>query len=115
MTSSRLQKIIQEQIKERKSKQKLIKDKENLFYPSFALYKVNNYDLKILQTEATELAIKHLGISRTKTDSFFDGTLGKKLVKIIDFNHPLTLLDLQLIKDELQKGQRKIEILLLFA
>ena len=93
LTSSRLQKIIQEQIKSKQTK-----------YPSFALYKVNNYDLKILQTEATELAIKHLGITRTRTDSFFDGTLGKnELVKIIDFNHPLTLLDLQLIKDELQK------------
>jgi len=93
LTSSRLQKIIQEQIKNKQTK-----------YPSFALYKVNNYDLKILQTEATELAIKHLGIARTKTDSFFDGTLGKnELAKIIDFNHPLTLLDLQLIKDELQK------------
>ena len=93
LTSSRLQKIIQEQIKNKQAK-----------YPFFALYKVNNYDLKILQTEATELAIKHLGITRTKTDSFFDGTLGKnELVKIIDFNHPLTLLDLQLIKDELQK------------
>jgi len=93
LTSSRLQKIIQEQVKNKQAK-----------YPSFALYKVNNYDLKILQTEATELAIKHLGITRTKTDSFFDGTLGKnELVKIIDFNHPLTKLDLQLIKDELQK------------
>jgi len=93
LTSSRLQRIIQEQIKNKQTK-----------YLSFALYKVNNYDLKILQTEATELAIKHLGITRTKIDSFFDGVLGKnELVKIIDFNHPLTLLDLQLIKDELQK------------
>ncbi len=93
LTSIRLQKIIQEQIKNKQTK-----------YPSFALYKVNNYDLKILQTEATELAIKHLGINRMRTDSFFDGTLGKnELVKIIDFNHPLTLLDLHLIKDELDK------------
>ncbi len=104
LTSSRLQKIILEQIKEKKKSSKLIKDKEKLFYPSFVLYKVNNYDLKIFQTEATELVVKHLGITRSKTDSFFDGTLGKnELVKIIDFNHPLTFLDLRLVADELKK------------
>ena len=70
---------------------------------SFAIYKVNNYDLKILQTEAIELAVQHIGIQRTRTDRFFDGTLGKNLVKIVDFNHPLTLLDLQLLQDELKK------------
>jgi DNA modification methylase len=91
LTSSRLQKIIKEQIEKNETK-----------YPSFAIYKVNNYDLKLLQTEAIELAVQHIGIQRTRTDRFFDGTLGKKLVKIIDFNHPLTLLDLQLIQDELK-------------
>ena len=34
---------------------------------------------------------------------FFDGYWGKSLAKIIDFNHPLTLLDLQLLQDELKK------------
>jgi DNA modification methylase len=92
LTSSRLQKIIQEQIKNNQTK-----------YPSFSLYKVNNYDLQLLRTEAIELAAQHIGIQRTRTDSFFDGTLGKNLVKIIDFNHPLTLLDLQLLQDELKK------------
>jgi hypothetical protein len=56
-----------------------------------------------LQTEAIELAVQHIGIQRTRTDRFFDGILGKNLVKIIDFNHPLTLLDLQLLQDELKK------------
>ncbi len=64
---------------------------------------MNDYDLQLLRTEAIELAIQHLGIQRIKTDSFFEGTLGKNLAKIIDFNHPLTLLDLQLIQDELKK------------
>ncbi len=91
-TSRELQKIISEQIKNKSTK-----------YPSFATYKVNNYDLQLLRTEAIELAVQHIGIQRTKTDSFFDGVLGKNLVKIIDFNHPLTLLDLQLIQDELRK------------
>jgi hypothetical protein len=43
-----------------------------------------------------------MGIERTKTDTFFDGTLGRRLVKIVPFNHPLTLLDLQLLQDELK-------------
>ena len=92
ITSKRLQKIILDQIKNKATK-----------YPSFAIYKVNNYDLQLLQTEAVELAVQHIGIQRIKTDPFFDGTLGNKLVKIIDFNHPFTLLDLQLIQDELKK------------
>jgi DNA modification methylase len=92
LTSKRLQGIIFEQIKNGEIK-----------YPSFSLYKVNDYDLKLLQTEAIELAVQHIGIQRTRTDRFFDGTLGKNLVKIIDFNHPLTLLDLQLLQDELKK------------
>jgi len=92
ITSRELQKIINSQIKKKETK-----------YPSFAIYKVNNYDLKLLHTEVIELAVQHIGIQRTRTDRFFDGTLGKNLVKIIDFNHPLTLLDLQLLQDELKK------------
>jgi len=92
LTSSRLQKITLEQVKNNEAK-----------YPTFAIYKVNNYDLQLLRTEAIELAVQHIGIQRTRTDRFFDGILGKNLVKIIDFNHPLTLLDLQLLQDELKK------------
>lgn len=91
--SKGLQKIVNEQLK----------GKEKPKYPSFAVYKVNDYDLQILRTEAVELAVEHIGIERRKTDPFFDGFLGKELAKIIDFNHPLTLLDLQLVEDELKK------------
>ena len=92
LTSNRLQKIINEQVKKKETE-----------FPIFSIYKVNDYDLKILQTEAIELAVEHIGIQRMRTDRFFDGTFGKNIVKIIDFNHPLTLLDLQLIQDELKK------------
>jgi DNA modification methylase len=92
LTSNRLQKIIQEQVQTNDTQ-----------YSIFSVYKVNNYDLQLLRTEAIELAVQHIGIQRTKTDFFFDGTLGKNLVKIIDFNHPFTLLDFQLIQDELKK------------
>ncbi len=69
---------------------------------AFAVYRVNDYDLTVQHNEAVALAVEHVGIERLKTDVFFDGTLGKELVKIIPFNHPLTLLDLQLIEDELK-------------
>jgi DNA modification methylase len=102
LTSSKsIQKIINEQSKN--GKQKTLNENSEDKYLSFAHYKVNDYDLQLLRTEAIELAVQHIGIQRTKTDNFFEGTLGKNLVKIIDFNHPLTLLDLQLIQDELKK------------
>ncbi|MBM4136659.1 MAG: site-specific DNA-methyltransferase [Nitrospira sp.] len=100
VTSKRLQKIILKKIEKRDSSASPQNDR---IYPTFAIYKVNDYDLKLLQTEAIELAVQHIGIQRTRTDRFFDGYLGKNLVKIIDFNHPLTLLDLQLFQDELKK------------
>jgi hypothetical protein len=69
---------------------------------SFSLYRVNNYDLQIQHNEAVNLAMQHVGVERLKGDAFFDGTLGRRLVKIIPLQHPLTLLDLQLIQDELK-------------
>lgn len=102
LTAKRVRKIIEDQLKDRE----LLK-KDNKKFFTFAIYKVNDYDLKLFQSEAKELAIRHLGIERTKTDPFFEGRLGNKLVKIIDFNHPLTLLDLEAMKDELSKRQNE--------
>lgn len=113
-TSNRLQKIISEQIEEEKKKHpELFKENATIergkesVCRSFSHYKVNDYDLQLLRTEAIELAVQHLGIQRSKTETFFDGTLGKTLVKLIDFNHPLTLLDLQQIQDELKKRPKE--------
>jgi len=106
ITSKKLQMIILEQIKNDKNNKQQSPLEEKMLiskYNTFAVYKVNDYDLKLLKTEAIELAVQHIGIQRVRTDRFFDGYLGKSLVKIIDFNHPLTLLDLQLIQDELKK------------
>lgn len=69
---------------------------------SFTVWRVNDYDLQVQHNEAMELACEHIGITRTKNDAFFDGTRGKSLVKIIPFNHPLTVLDLEEIKRELE-------------
>ena len=104
-TSKRLQNVILNEVKNLKksdSSVALLPQNDKPHY-SFAIYKINDYDLQLLKTEAIELAVQHIGIQRIKTDAFFDGYLGKDLVKIIDFNHPLTLLDLQLLKDELKK------------
>jgi adenine-specific DNA-methyltransferase len=107
-TSKRLQTIIQEQIEARSGPEQptlgLDGDKDETPAPaalSFSVYRINDYDLQIQHNEAANLAVELIGIERTKTDMFFDGTLGKRLVKIIPFTHPLTLMDLQLVKDEL--------------
>lgn len=80
-------------------------DDTTLLRPSqlgFATYRVNDYDLQIQHNEAVELACQHLGVARTRTDAFFDGTQGGRLVKIVPFNHPLTPLDLEAVRDELK-------------
>jgi len=69
---------------------------------SFSTWRVNDYDLQIQHNEAVELACQHLGVTRTRTDTYFDGTQGGRLVKIIPFNHPLTPLDLEALRNELK-------------
>lgn len=103
-TSKRLQNVIKEQLKEiEKEKSKLDLEEKKTFFTSFAHYKINDYDLQIQHNELKLLVYEHIGVKKLATDSFFDGTLGTELVKIIPFNHPLSLLDLQLVKTELEK------------
>lgn len=68
---------------------------------TFTVHRVNDYDLAIQHNEAVRLACEHIGIERRYTDSFFDGTLGRKLVKIIPFDHPLGPADLEELGREL--------------
>jgi DNA modification methylase len=107
ITIKRLQGIMQEQVETAQAKTQPLPGMETQAEPqpsqlSFAVYRVNDYDLQIQHNEAFNIAIEHLGMTRTKTDSFFDGTLGKKFVKIVPFNHPITPLDLEEIKRELK-------------
>jgi len=103
-TSKRLQNVIKEQIKEiKKEKSKLDLEEKKTYFTSFSHYKINDYDLQIQHNELKLLVYEHIGVKKLATDSFFDGTLGTELVKIIPFNHPLSLLDLQLVKTELEK------------
>ncbi|HEV2249010.1 MAG TPA: site-specific DNA-methyltransferase [Candidatus Limnocylindria bacterium] len=69
---------------------------------SFTTYRVNDYDLAIQHNEAVNLACEHLGVVRTRTDGFFDGTLGPRLVKIVPFDHPITPVDLDEVARELR-------------
>ena len=68
---------------------------------AFSVHRVNDYDLQIQHNEAVNLAVEHLGAERTRTDSFFHGTLGRELLYIVAFNHPCTPLDLQAVAREL--------------
>jgi DNA modification methylase len=107
-STKRLQGIITEQIASAKeaSKQKdlIADDKEKSPLPaqlSFAVHRVNDYDLAIQHNEAVNLACEHIGITRTRSDSFFDGSIGQRLAKIIPFGHPLSVPDLEDLKKEL--------------
>lgn len=106
-TSKRLQTIIQEQIAAQgnNGQGKLVDSEDAPPEPaqlSFTVWRVNDYDLQIQHNEAVNLACEHIGIQRTRTDPFFDGVLGRNLVKIIPFNHPLSPLDLDEIRRELE-------------
>jgi len=106
-TAKRLRAIIDEQVAAAQAPQQgsLLTETPATPPPAqlgFSLWRVNDYDLQIQHNEALELACQHLGVQRTKTDRFFDGTLGTKLVKIIPFTHPLSPTDLEDIKAELK-------------
>jgi hypothetical protein len=48
------------------------------------------------------LACEHIGVERTRSEAYFDGTWRKSLVKVIPFGHPLTPVDLEDLKRELE-------------
>lgn len=103
-TSKRLQTIIREQMGQCEGK--LVEEEIKPASRSFAVLRVNDYDLQIQHNEALQLAIEHVGITRTKADPFFEGTLGTELVKVVPLQHPCTLLDLQLIEDEIKRNRK---------
>ncbi len=103
-TAKRLQAVIGEQV-QGTAQQDLLTTAESPPAPaqlSFGVWRVNDYDLKIQRNEAIKLASEHIGVERIAADSYFDGKLGQKLVKIIPFEHPLSPLDLEELKRELE-------------
>src|ERR1035441_9342288 len=106
-TTKRLQAAVAQQIADSVSNQQqdmIAGDKPKPAPPaqlSFTVHRVNDYDLAIQHNEAVNLDCEHIGVTRTLSDAFFDGTLGSKLVKIIPFGHPLSPTDLEDVKREL--------------
>jgi hypothetical protein len=103
-TSKRLQTIIGEQVGAPRGNRRLPGMEAEAAPPaqrSFTVWRVNDYDLAIQHNEAVNLACEKLGVERRRTDPYFDGTLGRSLVKIVPFGHPLTPLDLEEIRREL--------------
>lgn len=101
ITSRRLQTVARKQVED----QRLIRGDGDAPEPAqtaFTIWRVNDYDLQIQHNEAVNLACEFIGVERMRSDSYFDGTLGKNLVKVIPFNHPLTPLDLEELKRELE-------------
>jgi adenine-specific DNA-methyltransferase len=68
----------------------------------FTVWRVNDYDLAIQHNEAVNLACEHVGVERSRSDAYFDGTRGRSLVKVIPFGHPLSPPDLEELKRELE-------------
>ncbi len=106
-TEKRLAAIIREQIAAGAGEQLTLADGETEIPPkpaqlAFSVHRVNDYDLQIQHNEAVELAVAHLGVARTRADTFFHGTLGRELVYIVPFDHPATPLDLQAVEGELR-------------
>ncbi len=99
-TAKRLGKIITDQ---QSQNQPLLKSQDDVLgITNFAHYRINNYDLAVQHNEFKTIAIAKLGIEKVSTETFFDGKIGEKLVKIVPFNRLLTLEDLMFVKEELK-------------
>ena len=80
---------------------------------AFTSWRVNDYDLQIQHNEAAELVAQHLGVTRTRTDPFFDGICGNQLVKLVPLNHPLSPLDCEALRNELKnRPQEERDVML---
>jgi hypothetical protein len=120
-TSKRLQAVMREQAEQEQARQSRLElkdeaaEKENPppAQLAFSVYRVNDYDLQIQHNEAVALACEHIGVTRSRTDGYFDGTLGNRLVKIIPFNHPLTPLDLEDLRKELHRRPEEVRDIVL--
>lgn len=104
-TAKRIQNVIIKQ-KEEMSQQKITDDllTHSKVTPQlgYTLWRINDYDLEIQHNEAIKLVCEYVGVERTRTDLYFDGIRGKSIVKIIPFEHPLTLFDLKELEKELE-------------
>ena len=79
-----------------------------------AHYRVNNYDAST-HLERRDIVIQKYGVQTDRQELFFDGTLDGTLVKIVDLTKPLTPLDIQTIKDELENRPEEARNITLFC
>lgn len=77
-------------------------------------YRVNNYDAST-DLERRDIVIKKYGVQTDRQEAFFDGTLDGTLVKIIDLTKPLTPLDIQTIKNELENRPEESRNITIFC
>ncbi len=79
-TGKRLQTVILEQM-EASSQGKIIETEGGspngppLAQLAFTVWRVNDYDLTIQHNEAVNLACEHIGVQRTRTDTYFDAAM----------------------------------------
>jgi DNA modification methylase len=104
-TIKRLSKLKQEKSLEN-NKQDLLKENQGKT-PNILHFRVNNYDFQE-RFALREIIFEKYGIKKIN-DNFFDGILGDELVKIVEFNKPLTRLEIQEIKDELKNMREQEE------
>jgi DNA modification methylase len=86
---------------------RLSKLKQENKSPNILHFRVNNYDFQE-RFALREIIFEKYGIEKIN-DSFFDGILGDELVKIVEFNKPLTRLEIQEIKIELKNMRSEEE------
>lgn len=108
-TMKRLQKVVGEQTKDNK-----IIDDEKPASTSMLHYRVNNYDFQEASA-LKQIITEKYGVETLKTDVYFDGTVGTKLVKIAELNRPVTKLDVQGIIDELKNRPEEDRDILLIG
>ena len=96
-TIKRISKIKKQQEENKDNK------KENYQNNDILHFRVNNYDFQERFT-LREIIFEKYGIEKLN-DRFFDGTEGEKLIKIVEFNKPLTLLEIEEIKDEIKRNK----------
>ena len=117
-TAKRLQGVMADQAAElAKNKQSELMDKPGASPApcqlNFTTWRVNDYDLQVQHNEAVELVAQHLGITRMRTDTYFDGTCGQQLAKLVPLNHPLSLLDCEGLRLELaSRPQEERDVML---
>ena len=77
-------------------------------------YRVNNYDFQQMSA-LRAIIVEKYGIEESKTDTYFDGVVGQRLVKIAELNKPVTKLDIQGIIDELKNRPNEDRHILLIG